>query len=81
VKSAIVGFSKRSGWQQRLELADALEEEEELRGKRVAAHVAVELRQERIRIGFFQQEGRAHPRAQPLARLVLPQPMGPSTTM
>src|SRR5688572_8122740 len=68
------GLLEEVGLAERLELADALEEEEELRGQRVAPHVAIELRQERVGLGILEEERRSEPLAELLreARLAAP---------
>ena len=59
----------------------ALEQEEELRRQRVARHVLVEARDERVLLRLLEQQVGAERRAASRrARLVLPAPIGPSTT-
>ena len=63
------------------QLVDALEQERELRGQREARHVVVEARQERIVLRLLEQHSASRCSASWRARLVLPAPIGPSTTM
>ena len=64
------------------QLVDALEQERELRRQREARHVVVEAREERIVLRPLEQHLAAERAARAArARLVLPAPIGPSTTM
>ena len=68
-----------SGCASGLHCAQALEQENELGLQRVARHVVVEAREERILLGLLEQQVGARRAASWRASVLLPTPIGPST--